>query len=322
MLRFVFCLLLTIISPVSKALDVLFVHSYHHEYAWVDTYYSAFKNTLKTTSLRDFEMDTKRLNHDSFQSQANKALAQIQQYQPKVVVLADDNAMKYLGQRLLDSGFYVVFMGVNANPRHYVQINDRLAGILERPLIKSAVNEAIRILPGTKKIRVLMDAGITSAAIVESSFNGKMKQTIGWADVDVAWANNYEHWQALVKESPDLGYDLLLIGNFAKLANKQGETISVPETARWTGKNSKIPVFSFWKYSVGAGMSIGGVVMSGADQGNGAAEITNAFLQNNRFVEPLIRRPQQGYYMFSRSELERWQINLPEDIATQAIWQD
>lgn len=246
----------------------------------------------------------------------------IQHHKPRVVVLADDNAMKYLGQKLLDAGFHVVFMGINANPRHYAEINDQLAGILERPLLKTAVTEAIRIVPEAKKIRILMDAGITSSAIIDTSFNGRMKQTFGWAEVDVAWARDFEHWQTLVRESPEQGYDLLLIGNYGKLADQTGQTISVRDMSLWTGENSNIPVFSFWNYSIGAGMSVGGVVMSGADQGTEAAEIVNQFLINGHFVEPRIRRPKQGYYMFSRSELERWQLELPSEIKMQTIWRD
>lgn len=318
--RYILCLLL--FSPTSFALDVLFVHSYHHDYGWVKSYYSAFKSKLRTDSLIDFEMDTKRLTEEQFQDQADKAMALIYQHNPKVVVLSDDNALKYVGQTALDAGYHVVFLGINANPRMYVDISPQLSGVLERPLLKTGVSEIIRIIPKVKKIRVLMDAGITSSAIVDTSFNNRMAQKFGWVQVDVSLAKNFEHWKSLVRESPKQGYDLLLTGNFAKLSNSQGDTVSVREVSQWTGGNSDLPVFSFWSYSIGKGLSIGGVVMSGEEQGYEAATIINSYLKHNEFMAPTIRRPQKGRYMFSRSELKRWHLKLPEDIELQAIWRD
>lgn len=315
--------LLFIISaqPV-LALDIFFVHSYHHQYPWVNEYFTGFKQNLNSHSLIDFQMDTKRLPESAFQQQAQHALDAIRQHRPKIVVVADDNALKLVGRQAANLGYPVVFLGINNNPREYLDVTDRVSGVLERPLFKRSVLALRNIMPRLKRIKVLLEEGITSEAIISASFGGYIRQSVDDIQVDVSKVRDFNHWQALVHAASIQGYDLIILGNYARLPDNNGGTVPTDITTKWTVLNSKIPVFAFWKFSVGADKAVGGLVLAGEFQGKTAASIVNHYLRAGEFSAPMIRIPTQGLYYFSRSEFLRWGFDLPEELEGQIYWVD
>lgn len=302
------------------SLDVFFVHSYHHAYPWVQEYYTAFKDRLGTASLEDYQMDTKRIPHQDFQTKANEAIQLIQQKKPKVVVVSDDNALRLVGKPALQQGYKVVFLGVNGNPRLVLPITSNLAGVLERPLLKRSVAELTRIIPDLRRILVLMDDGPTTTAIINTSFDSKMRQEIAGVQVNVRRLRHLQEWQAEIGQSKAKGYDLIIIANYAKLLDNEGIAVELDVTSRWSSQHSQIPLFGFWGYSIGKGKAVGGLVLSGADQGRSSADIVNHYLKEERFPNPSIVTPKKGRYLFSKSELLRWKLILPADIEHQVEW--
>ncbi|MBB1486772.1 ABC transporter substrate-binding protein [Oceanospirillum sediminis] len=267
-------------------------------------------------------MDTKRLPKSEFILQADLALSQIKKKKPGVVVLADDNALKYVGPGAWAAGFPIVFLGINSNPRYYLNLDDRVSGVLERPPVKIAVTSLMRVNPDVRKVLLLMDGGATSEAILETSFHNQKHNKIGWVEADVVLTSQFSEWKSRIKEAHMQGYDLIMIGNYARMTDENNQPVDVSVVGEWTGKHSEIPVFSLWHYGIEKGMAIGGLVMSGEVQGEEAATIVNQFLANKKFVMPLIRTPSRGEYIFSRSELRRWNIKLPTDISEQVSWKE
>lgn len=319
-MRIILGLLLWIgLAPV-YALDVLFVHSYHYGYPWVQAYYNAFTDHLDTSSLLGYQMDTKRLPPEAFQQRADEALALIEATQPKVVVVSDDNALIYVGKPALAQGYHVVFMGVNNNPRLILPLTPKLAGVLERPLFQRSVAELTRIIPDMKKILVLMDDSPTTQAIIETSYNKKLNQIVAGVEVNVKRTSSFGQWQGWVRESKTDRYDLIIMANYAKLEDSQGKHVPLKTTSQWTSKHAQLPVFGFWRFSVGDEKGVGGLVLSGQDQGKQTAKIVNHLLRTGEFAVPRIITPTQGQYLFSKTQLKRWNIELPDFIAKQAEW--
>ncbi len=315
-------LLFMISTQPVLALDIFFVHSYHHQYPWVNEYFTGFKQNLNSHSLIDFQMDTKRLPESAFQQQAQQALDAIRQHQPRIVVVADDNALKLVGRQAANLGYPVVFLGVNNNPREYLDVTERVSGVLERPLFKRSVLALRNIMPKLKRIKVLLEEGITSEAIISASFGGYIRQSVDDIQVDVSKVRDFNHWKSLVHAAPIQGYDLIILGNYARLPDNNGGTVPTDTTTKWTVLNSKIPVFAFWKFSVGAGKAVGGLVLAGEFQGKTAASIVNHYLRADEFSAPMIRIPTQGLYYFSHSEFLRWGFDIPKELEGQIYWVD
>ncbi|WP_249553020.1 hypothetical protein [Shewanella sp. 10B] len=165
------------------AAKVVVIGSYHQGYQWDKEYYQAIIDKLTPQHLvSHFEMDTKRLAKERYAERAELAWQFIVEQQPQLVILADDNAVHYLHQRLNSSQIPVVYLGVNINPREYhLNEHKRFTGVLERPLLKrsllkrSLLKRSLllleRLLPQAKhrKILVLFDGSNTSKIAAESS---------------------------------------------------------------------------------------------------------------------------------------------------------
>ena len=79
---------------------ILWVDSYHQGYEWSDGIEAGLKDVLNDTGveLKIVRMDTKRNTGDDFgNNAANQAKAEIEAFEPDVLIASDDNAQKVFG---------------------------------------------------------------------------------------------------------------------------------------------------------------------------------------------------------------------------------
>ena len=251
---------------------VLVIESYHSGFAWDKSYIRGLQSVLKEEfALLYFQMDTKRLAVNLHQQQADNAWQYFQQSKADIVILGDDNALKYLGPRFSKTDVPVVFLGINNNPRHYNLHNSKnITGVLERPLIKRSISS---IAQGkAKKVLLLFDNSHTSKTILEEKFANNKQRIISNIEVDIALINDWDSWQEKVLSSTQKQYDILFIGLYHTIIDQHNNHIPATEVLSWTIQNTPIPPFSFWDFSVGKGKAIGGLVLVGYEQGLLAGE--------------------------------------------------
>ncbi|QBF83804.1 hypothetical protein EXU30_14745 [Shewanella maritima] len=307
--------LLLLISGYGVSAELVFIHSYHFEYPWVVEYREGFNRVIADASVHEFEMDTKRRPPSEFAQVTEQAWQFIQAKQADVVVLADDNALKHVGPKLVEHRIPFVFLGINANPRQYIAMTEFSSGVLERPLLKRSAVLVTKVMPKVKKVLVMMDKSVTSDAIIDSSFDSQLRQSLSGVEVDIVGAQDYSHWQQLVERAPEQEFDAIIVGVYARL-KEHGRHVPIDEVTRWTSANSELPVFAFWSYSVGKDKAIGGLLISALEQGETAASHVNTFLRTGKM--PAIATPKRGAFVFSQAELARWGIVLPADIKQKA----
>ncbi|MGF1754369.1 ABC transporter substrate-binding protein [Vibrio makurazakiensis] len=315
-MKYLFIVIALVIAPFSLAKNLVFVHSYHFGYPWVQEYREGFMSEIDGMTIHDFQMDTKRRPSEDFEAIADEAWEYIQQHNPDIVVISDDNALKYLGPRLTKSRIPTVFLGVNANPRQYVTITANISGVLERPLLKRSVHMISELQPDVKKIKVMMDAAATSHAILMTSFGTKRSQIINGVAVDAYLVDSIESWHEHTKASKNEGYDALIIANYAALKDEQGNHFALEDVSRWTSSHTPVPLYAFWTYSVGEGKAIGGLAISALEQGIAAAQQVKRYMESG--IMPVIVTPKKGALVFSQSELDRWDIQVPESLMKNA----
>lgn len=304
-------------SSYSFATDIVFIHSYHTDYPWVKEYRGGFMDTIADHSILEYEMDTKRQPTIDFDKIAKQALAFIDMKKPKLVVLADDNALKLLGPTLVEQEVPLVFLGINANPRHYIRLNKNVSGTLERPLLKRSILMLHDLFPEMKKLKVLMDSNPTSYAILETSFDDKFHQKISGVEVEISLEKTFNDWKINTESLKDNHYDALIIANYAALTDDQKQNVSLDEVSEWTSKNTPVPLFAFWGYSIGKGKAIGGLIISGVQQGVDAAKKVNQYFMTGKL--PAITTPVRGSLMFSEYELKRWDIEAKSKILNNSL---
>ncbi|PKG37435.1 ABC transporter substrate-binding protein [Psychromonas sp. Urea-02u-13] len=302
---------------------VLVIESYHSEFSWDKSYIEGLKSILgEDYELSYFQMDTKRLAVKEHQQQADAAWLHYQLLQPELVILGDDNALKYLGKRFTSTETPVIYLGINNNPRNYeLHKSKNITGVLERPLIKRSVSNLSH--GKAKKVLILFDSSHTSQTILEEKFANNKHAIISNIQVDIALINDWSTWQEKVLQSAENQYDILFIGLYHTIKDQDNNHIPAAEVLDWTIQNTPIPPFAFWDFSIGEDKAIGGLVLSGYEQGKLAAQMAKIILETS--VHPYQLGTQtalKGRYLFSRQQLSRFSITLPEKIKKRATFVD
>ncbi|WP_375748295.1 ABC transporter substrate-binding protein [Vibrio sp. HN007] len=310
------CLLFT--SFVARADVIYVVESYHAEYLWDQSYKRGLEEVLGADhELVYFEMDTKRLPESMYQSRADKAWEMYISLNPSLVILADDNALKYLGRKFVNTATPVVYLGINANPRKYgVADAPNFSGVIERPLLLRSILMLKKIIP-LKRMLLLFDSKETSKVLKEDFFYGNDSITLAGIHIDLKLIGSYKQWQSEVLEAKVAGYDAIVAGLYHTLTDEQGKHVNPEEVIEWTSINSPLPPFGFWDFSVGPTKNIGGYVIFGYEEGKLAGQLAIQMLEGKRNqARPMIGG--QGQFMFSKSQLQKWGITLPPYIAQQS----
>jgi len=316
-------LVLLMLSPAVFAgpNDILVIQSYHAEYSWDKSYLEGIREGLGAKyTIHTFEMDTKRLPKDTFEERAKLAMEYYRKIKPALVILGDDNALNYLGPKFKNSKTPVVFLGINGDVTEVMDSGfTNITGVLERPLFKKAILNVRKIVkPRPRKVLILFDSGSTSATAVDGAFQGNTSLKVSSVTADVKTIGNIDEWKKIVKNAKAEGYQAILLGLYHTLTDADGNHVDSNVVLSWTAKSSPLPLFAFWDFAVGKGKALGGLVLFGKEQGLMAARLANLVLSG---VQPASIKPvvsENGRYMYSQSEIDRWRYKIPNIIRYQS----
>nr|WP_255491038.1 ABC transporter substrate-binding protein [Spartinivicinus marinus] len=250
-----------------------------------------------------------------YPSRADKAWKVIQAIDPLLIFLGDDNALEYLSHRLSKTKYPVVYLGINSNPRNTgIYKYKNITGVLERPLLKRSLLNAKNIYPRLTKALILFDDSTTSHHTIKDFFQNKPVQKIGNIDTHLLISNNIELWKKTVSAAKQNGYQAIWSGLYFTLHDKDGLHIKSSEVINWLSTNTPLPLFAFWDFSVGKDKAIGGLVMTGKSQGLAAAKIAKKILNGTKPENILPQISPKGEFIYSKSQLAKWNITLPDSI--------
>lgn len=324
MLKSLLLLLLTSLSLPLYAAHILVISSYHPEFLWDQSYNKGLLDGLDGEhQISHFYMDTKRYQREEFDDIAQRAIAFYLKSKPDLVVLGDDNAINYLANEIAALGTPVVFLGMNENPRLKGFVgHPKITGVLERPLLKRNISEISQLMGGLDKALVLFDSSNVALTAIEDEFKTQTQLRVGQTLINSQLMGDYSLWQEAVLNAKKNGYQAIFLGLYHTLIDAQGQHVSEQTVLAWTSANSPLPLFCFWEFSVGKGMAIGGLVLDGNDQGHQAAALINSILAGTlpRTLSP--RAALRGEYVFSKSELARWQLTVPDKWRHKILWRE
>ena len=318
-----YCLLVLLFFTLpATAGKVLVIQSYHMEYEWVRSHTSGLEEVLSPLhEIVYFEMDTKRTPVSAHADSAQRAWEIYQQQSPELVVLADDNALKYMSAYLSRTDSPVVYLGINANPRDYGVLKAaNFYGVLERLLVKRSVLLLQDFLM-VRKVLILFDDGVTSDAVLQNMFSGKNTFNLAGVHVDFVSTGEFSIWKQHITESQANEYDAVLIGLYHNLVDDFGNHITEEDVIHWTSQNSPIPPFGLWDFSAGKNKLIGGYAISGYYQGKMAGDLALKLLSGEQ-VSNMPQTAKKGQFIFSHSQLQKWNIRIPADIERTAVFVD
>jgi ABC-type uncharacterized transport system substrate-binding protein len=264
---------------------VLVVHSYFQDYKWTQTITRGVSMVLNThnVDVQIFYMDTK--HHPSQEWMVRKsgeAMDVIGQWNPDVVITADDNAQEYVGRKLAKEGrIPVVFCGVNANPDQYGYPTPTATGVLERPHFRESVSFLKKILGKEKPLRIVVMSGCSKTT--DFAFD-KMKTQVNSEAEVLNWYKpaTWQEWKQAVQECQSRA-DAIAIYTYHAILPDPNSTQSMDpeEVISWTVQNSRIPVIGFLPFAAEDG-SLCGVLESGLEQGKIAGQMVMEILQGRQ----------------------------------------
>jgi hypothetical protein len=322
-MRKIFLYLFLLFFTYLSAEKILIVDSYHYDYPWSKQIRDIITDSLSQNhNLIVYELNTKRIHQTAIESKANECLQFFHEIKPDLVILMDDNSNKYLATSISETNTPIFFLGVNQNPRLYYQehaLPENVSGVIERPPYKRSAEIISSLIPlKYNRFLILMDNSITAKFLVSNQADNRNFISLFSIDMYCELAENYDDWKINVINAKENGYDAIILGSYAALKDITGNQIPLDESSRWTSMNSPVPVFAFFKFSIGKDKAIGGLIISAEIQAETLIKQVNMFLNNGTM--PLIESPNDGKHVYSKSQLKRWNINLPSYIESEAMF--
>ncbi len=306
-------LLLIFVFGCAKAgKKVLLVFSYHPEYPWVIEEAKGAEEVFKDKGImiEKFYLDTKR-NTDSewWKNIAVDAVKKIDEFNPDVVIVFDDNACELVAEKYIGNSLPFVFCGMNAEPEVYGFPAENITGVLERHHIKESIEFLKKLEPDIKKCAIITDASHTSKVFV----NGIKDMEYPIEICGFYTINDFDDWKEKVNE---LQSKVDAIGLFVyHTIKKKGEELSLPpeEVLKWTLENNKLPEFALLDFTIRDG-ALCGVTLSGCEQGKTAAEMALMILDGKKPSDIPIKCPEKGNPIVNEKRAKELNIKIPEDV--------
>ena len=197
---------------------VVWVDSYHEGYAWSDGIERGLRGAMKAAhvDLKIIRLDAKRQPaEETCKAIALAAKAEIDAWQPDVIIASDDHAQKYLiVPYYRDGRIPVIFCGVNWSAAEYGYPTANVTGMVEVDLVRPLVEHLKRYASGTRVAYFAVDDLTERKLYAEHNkrfFDGKMLCFLAPAHTFASYCETFLKAQEAA--------DMVLISNNAGVAD-------------------------------------------------------------------------------------------------------
>ncbi len=290
-------------GSISYADRCLFVSSYHPGYDWADGIERGVKKTLgKRCELRQVNMDTKRQQSEAYKvSKGLEIKALIDQWKPDVVIVADDNASKYLVQPYFkDAKIPFIFCGINWSIKEYGYPYTNVTGMIEVSPINQLFQHIKKINPKARKGHYLGANTLTEKKSFDRYSN--VAEQHGYV-LEMKLASDMDEWIELYQAAQSS--DFIIIGTESGILgwDKQKAHQSIMDYGK---------VLSLTTYNWMMEYSAVGFTKVAEEHGEWAAKVALKILEGTPASRiPII--PSQRWDIFINPQIiEAHKITLPE----------
>jgi two-component system, cell cycle sensor histidine kinase and response regulator CckA len=306
--------------PDAAGHEVLILHSYHKGMLWTDAISQNLTDALRkiepVVEIYEEYMDTKRYA----EAEQRDRLAKLYRYKYtghrlNAVVTSDDNAFRFALKHRADlfPESPIVFCGVNNLEIYTQNVNHPLSnvtGVVEAFDIRATLETALRLHPDTRTLYIINDRTTTGRSnrllLDRLSRDFSQRVTFQWLeDLSMpALLNTISH---LPEQS------LILLMSFNR--DRTGQVYSYLESVRLISAMANRPIYAVWGFYLGRGI-VGGILTSGASQGETAAALVKRILQGQPADRIPIVKSSPNRPMFDHQLLDQYEIptdRLPVD---------
>jgi hypothetical protein len=304
-------------AGVAEAEKIIIVSSYHPEYEWTRDCLAGIKSALdERHSIDVLYMDTKRQPKENHPAIASRIEAQLSSQAFDLLVLADDNALKYLSDYVLKHSKPTVLLGVNANPRVYFpdgRIPNHVYGVLERHLTIPLIRALVKFVPNKNgRYLVLYDDSASSKSAITTVFGDGRALFLNGVDIEWKSIAYIDEWKSLVREA-DQSYDAIVLISWHTLKSRKTQGVLDDRyVLEWGSANSQVPIFTVSDYAVGPELAVGAMVLTGYNHGHEAGMLSSKVLNDD--VDHRFITTKRGELFFSRKKLDQYRLKLPAQL--------
>ncbi len=197
------------------------------------------------------------------------ANAAIRDFQPDVVIVSDDEAIRGVISPSSDPNRMFVYCGLAGDPREYNLIRPNVIGVLETASPAQTLEIARAFVPDARSYLILSDDSLPSKDMTLDAYRELSRL---YPDLKTSFwiTENWLVWQETVLKATNVDFIVLVSSNY--VWDNQGGYVEQEELMAWMLANSPVPVFSMSDLSVVNG-AVAGLVSGGYDQGWAAGQI-------------------------------------------------
>ncbi|GKT12765.1 MAG: hypothetical protein ISEC1_P1745 [Thiomicrorhabdus sp.] len=193
----------------------VYIASYAPGYEWQDQVTASLEEQLKEVcTLNIYYMDSKKTqSQDKLSEIALKAKDFIEKNTPNIVIISDDNAVKYvLAKYYKDHSLPFIFCGINNTSKLYKLPYSNATGMIEVAPTKALLEQLLYNQPNQIHVAYLTTQGATAKQNVKAFHNVadylNIKSSAFLAGSQEKWRKHYKRLQ----EDPNV--NIIILGNF------------------------------------------------------------------------------------------------------------
>lgn len=269
--------------------------------------YNFFENTLE---LEEFSLNvTAETPPEELASLVQEAVQAIQNYDPDVVIVLNDEAARAVIPIYPDPNQPFVFCGLKGNPQDYDLNRPNVTGVLEHPYPLQTARMAMEITQKQDNFMVLGDDSPMGKTIISAVYRQLIADTMLESRPDLHITSRWEEWQQLVLKEAAASDFILLVG-YSGLQDREGNTISDREALQWTLRHAPVPVFGLWAGTTREG-AVGGLALISYEQGVTAAEMALCIARGVSPSSILATQPARNILTLNFAAVEHWELRIP-----------
>lgn len=277
---------------------IVYVNSYHQGHPSSDEIMNAVAESFPADSfdLTTFLMDTKRNTSTAFIEEKAATLADsIDRIDPDVLIVSDDNAVKYLVQPyIVGRDLPVVFCGVNWSDREYNLPPEQVTGMLEILPLADVLDVMRSYYPDKGNVLVLTEN--TTTARKEEQLLDTLFERTGFS-ADHQLVEDFASWKTAF-EAGSSSHDLLYIPTNGGIKGWDHD-----EAVRFVAQHIRTPVVTCEDFMMP--YVVFGMTKVAKEQGIWAAETARKILDGGSPEDFPVTRNRQAVSWLNASLAER-----------------
>lgn len=282
-----------------------------------------------------FYMNTKTVNKTARQMEdaAAALLKQIETIDPDVLLIMDDDALRHVGAKLLDTALPVVFGGINliVTDADYGWVTSdgraaladslehpghNITGVLERIAIAAGFNLLHQILPDAKSALFLSDKSVLSRQMLRAAGDKAALRDLPIKIEKQLFTDNYEQMQQTVLDYQNR-VDCIVMFLPWTFEDNRGRHVPQEQVVRWLLENNKRPGIAYLDILAEEGF-LCGVVVDMVQQGVNAGIMAGRILSGEHPADIPIVDPVANRIMINLARAGQLNIDIPFEVLKNA----